>query len=62
MKEFNVEAVQIEAASALETIRRAQPAYCMRTLPNVLKYMNEIEIFRILEKYTMYPPTLCKFT
>jgi len=33
----------------------------MRTLTNPLKYMNGIEIFRILEKYTMYPTTLCSF-
>ena len=33
----------------------------MRTLTNPLKYMNVIEIFRLLEKYTMYPTTLCSF-
>jgi hypothetical protein len=33
----------------------------MRALTNSLKYMNNIEIFRILEKYTMYPTTLCSF-
>jgi len=26
----------------------------MKTLPNPLKYMNGIEIIRILEKYTMF--------
>jgi len=33
----------------------------MRTLTNAFKYMNVIEIFRILEKYTMYSTTLCSF-
>ena len=33
----------------------------MRALTNSLKYMNNIEIFRILEKYTMYRATLCSF-
>jgi len=33
----------------------------MRTLTNPLKHMNGIENFRLLEKYTMYPATLCSF-
>ena len=33
----------------------------MRTLTNSLKDMSGIEIFRILEKHTMYPTTLCSF-
>ena len=33
----------------------------MRTLVNPLKHMNEFEIFRIFEKHTMYPTTLCSF-
>ena len=33
----------------------------MRTLTNLIKHMNGIEIFRILEKYTMHPTTLCSF-
>ena len=33
----------------------------MRTLTNPFKYMTGIEIFRLLEKHTMYPATLCSF-
>jgi len=33
----------------------------MRTLTHPLKFMNGIEIFRLLEKYTMYPITLYSF-
>jgi hypothetical protein len=33
----------------------------MRTLTKSLKHMNRFEFFRILEKHTMYPTTLCSF-
>ena len=33
----------------------------MRTLTNSFNHMNGIEIFQILEKYTMYPTTLYSF-